>query len=145
LLSKRSEVFLSMNPSPANRDCPPSDDLSASGFRHTGEHLLLALYDGGRLWFRSPFDHANDLGDRAEAFADDHRHAGDSLLLELNGRQIRLVRGGEIDWEALIGALDLPTRTMPGRDPEEVWISPDQADRIDQILSQARFVEDGQP
>lgn len=110
-------------------------------FQHTGEHLLLALYDCGRLWFRSPFDDANALGDAAEEFVQGPggTHPEAELHLTINHQTITLARGPEIRWESLIEALQLPTRTMPGRDPEEIWISPAEYDRVQTCLSQAQL------
>ncbi len=108
-------------------------------FQHTGEHLLLALYDGGRLWFRDPFEDGNRLGDRAEELV--ARGEESQVEIPSTGRRELLVRDGAVDWEALIVVLDLPVRTMPGRDPEEVWIPAEEYDRVAALLAEARVVE----
>jgi hypothetical protein len=118
------------------------DSEPSSDFQHTGEHLLLALYDGGRLWFRSPFDDANTIGDRAELFAETvgSQDPQAELRLEMGTHSLVLVRGADIDWEELLSALELPVRTMPGRDPEEVWVPPAEAERIEFLLKEARIL-----
>ncbi len=115
------------------------DAEAASEFQHTGEHLLLALYDGGRLWFRDPFEDGNHLGDRAEELV--ARGKESRVEIPSTGRREVLVRDGAVDWEALIVVLDLPVRTMPGRDPEEVWIPVEDYDRVAALLAEARVVE----
>jgi hypothetical protein len=138
--SSKRENDLEMRPtSPSPQHLESAESRAESGIplsAVTGEHLLLALYEAGRLWFRSPFEIGNDLGDLLESY-EENPPPRQILQTTLHNQPFTLADDQGIYWENLIEALQLPLRTMPGRDPEEIWIPPQETDRIENLLQEA--------